>query len=441
MANNPQWRDVGVGNLDGRGMQAASQSLSAAGDVFTKIAGQLQARDQAKADLALRQAAFDEQARQFGITSGLDRDKFTESIRQFDVGDENTDLDRAQRLDIANMQNRAAMAGVGATNSRLQFEMSKYGDALKREADLTKVYQDVYGPKLALEQEQASLAEGLSSGTLSPDQALSANNRMAQIDGLLRSPDMSANSLDNRIRTEAALRGFGIQETTPFTGEAGVERERVTASRAAQLASDKAYADSQTAAYNDIVKANLTPGQSQLLSNALKTAQAQYPNASPQALADTLLGRGTYNAWFNFSGQQALEDSDSVYNSFIADPTNPSNPLAQSLAIAARNTPLREADSDAGNLPQVPKSRIQQARDLGINSNDIVARADQIRSQSMALGDRRGTPVVSEAEALKRATNELIKARNTAISREEAANAGNQELEDLYKQLGLTRGN
>lgn len=87
------WRDVRA-DLGGtsQAITGASQSMSRAGDIFGRMRELQLSEQKAAQDEAFRQRQLDEQIRQFGVTSGLDREifglserKHGEDIRQFDI--------------------------------------------------------------------------------------------------------------------------------------------------------------------------------------------------------------------------------------------------------------------------------------------------------------------------------------------------------------------
>ena len=117
MSNIPRWNDVRADFGDtGRMFSAAQQGLSNAGTVFGQLRASILAEEQKVIDNAFREKQLNENIRQFGLTNALEQDKFGETKRRNLVLEEDADLDRTQRFDIASMQNRTAMAGIAAQN-------------------------------------------------------------------------------------------------------------------------------------------------------------------------------------------------------------------------------------------------------------------------------------------------------------------------------------
>ena len=210
MSNIPGWNDVKADFGDANEMfYVAQQGLSNAGTVFGQLRASILAEEQKVIDNAFREKQLNENIRQFGLTNALEQDKFKETKRSNLILEEDADLDRTQRFDIASMQNRAAMAGVAAQNRDTTLREKMYRDQQNLLAIQTKVHQDILGEAQALEKKKTNLTAGIKSGTLTGDALATSKARLAQIDDIIRT-DYTASALDKRIANEIAIRGGGL---------------------------------------------------------------------------------------------------------------------------------------------------------------------------------------------------------------------------------------
>ena len=359
MSNIPRWNDVRADFGDtGRMFSAAQQGLSNAGTVFGQLRASVLAEEQKGIDNAFREKQLSENIRQFGLTNALERDKFGETQRRNLVLEEDADLDRTQRFDIASMQNKTAMAGVAAQNRGTALREKMYGDQQNLLAIQTKVHQDILGEASALEKEKADLTAGINSGTLTGDALTASQARLAQIDGIIRT-DYTASALDKRIANEIAIRGGGIVPATSMSNEATAEQTRANAAISRSTESAKAFDQSHIKANEIQTKLNLGQEDSAALQRAMSMVQQQYPTLKPETAMSILSSYYPTTGEFTSSKQKfdvPIGETDYLVK---FNPTDRNNPLAVRLAQAAgKGENLLSGSGDTTKIPDTtPKEQ------------------------------------------------------------------------------------
>ena len=359
MSNIPRWNDVRADFGDtGRMFSAAQQGLSNAGTVFGQLRASILAEEQKGIDNAFREKQFNENVRQFGLTNALEQDKFEETKRRNLVLEEDADLDRTQRFDIASMQNRTAMAGVAAQNRGTALREKMYNDQQNLLAIQTKVHQDILGEAQALEKEKADLTAGINSGTLTGDALATSKARLAQIDGIIRT-DYTASALDKRIANEIAIRGGGVVPATSMSNEAAAEQARANAGITRGIESSKAFEQSQIKANEIQSKLNLGTEDSAALQRAMSMVQQQYPTLKPE-VAMSILSSYYPTTGEILSGRQKFDVPIGQTDYLVKfNPTDNNNPLAVRLAQAAgKGDNLLSSDDSTSKIPNTtPKEQ------------------------------------------------------------------------------------
>ena len=359
MSNIPRWNDVRADFGDtGRMFSAAQQGLSNAGTVFGQLRASILAEEQKGIDNAFREKQLSENIRQFGLTNALEQDKFGETKRRNLVLEEDADLDRTQRFDIASMQNRTAMAGVAAQNRGTALRERMYGDQQNLLAIQTKVHQDILGEAQALEKEKADLTAGISSGTLTGDALAASKARLAQIDGIIRT-DYTASALDKRIANEIAIRGGGVVPATSMSNEAAAEQARANAAITRNTESAKAFDQSYIKANEIQTKLNLGQEDNAALQRAMSMVQQQYPTLKPEIAMSILSSYYPTTGEITSSRQKfdvPIGETDYLVK---FNPTDRDNPLAVRLAQAAgKGENLLSGSGDTTKIPDTtPKEQ------------------------------------------------------------------------------------
>ena len=356
MSNIPRWNDVRADFGDtGRMFSAAQQGLSNAGTVFGQLRASILAEEQKGIDNAFREKQLNENIRQFGLTNALEQDKFGETKRRNLVLEEDADLDRTQRFDIASMQNRTAMAGVAAQNRGTALREKMYNDQQNLLAIQTKVHQDILGEAQALEKEKADLTAGINSGTLTGDALATSKARLAQIDGIIRT-DYTASALDKRIANEIAIRGGGVVPATSMSNEATAEQARTNAA----ITRSAEFDQSQIKANEIQSNLNLGAEDSAALQTAMSMVQQQYPTLKPE-IAMSILSSYYPTTGEIFSGTPFTPGRDKFdvpigTTDYLVkfDPTDKNNPIALRIAQAAGEG--KNLLSGSGDTTKIPDS-------------------------------------------------------------------------------------
>jgi hypothetical protein len=369
-SNIQRWDDVRADFRDSNQMFGiAQQGISNAGTVFGQLRASILAEEQKAIDNAYKEKAFNENVRQFGLTSALEKDKFGETKRSNIVKEKDSDLDRTQQFDIANMQNRAAMAGVTAQNRSTALREKEYNDQQNLLSIQTKVHQDILGEAQALEKEKANLTAGINSGTLTGDSLTTSKARLAQIDGIIRT-DYTASALDKRIANEIAIRGGGIVPATSMSNEATAEQARANAAITRSTEAAKSFDQSQVKANEIQSKLNLGTDDTIALQKAMSKVQQQYPNLKPETAMSIL--SSFYPTTMKktpgglFGGTQKF-DVPILEPDHLADfnPTDSKNPIALRLAQAAgKGENLLSGSGDTTKTPN-PTPKEDQPISLG----------------------------------------------------------------------------
>lgn len=354
-----RWNSVNADFNDVNGAMGNSiRGISQAGTVFGDLRKSILDAEQRAVDNAFREKQLSENIRQFGLTNALERDKFGETQRRSLVLEEDADLDRTQRFDIASMQNKTAMAGVAAQNHGTALREKMYGDQQNLLAIQTKVHQDILGEASALEKEKADLTAGINSGTLTGDALTASQARLAQIDGIIRT-DYTASALDKRIANEIAIRGGGVVPATSMSNEATAEQARANAAITRSTESAKAFDQSQIRANEIQTKLNLGQEDSAALQRAMSMVQQQYPTLKPETAMSILSSYYPTTGEVTSSRQKfdvPIGETDYLVK---FNPTDRNNPLAVRLAQAAgKGENLLSGSGDTTKIPDTtPKEQ------------------------------------------------------------------------------------
>ena len=358
-SNIQRWDDVRADFRDSNQMFGiAQQGISNAGTVFGQLRASILAEEQKSVDNAFREKQLSENIRQFGLTNALEKDKFGETQRRNLVLEEDADLDRTQRFDIASMQNKTAMAGVSAQNRGISLKEKMYNDQQNLLSIQTKVHQDILGEAQALEKEKADLTAGINSGTLTGDSLTTSKARLAQIDSIIRT-DYTASALDKRIANEIAIRGGGIVPATSMSNEATAEQARANAAITRSTEDAKSFDQSQIKANEIQSRLNLGTEDSAALQRAMSMVQQQYPTLKPETAMSIL------SSYYPTTGEilttkQKFDVPIGETDYLVKfNPTDGNNPLAVRLAQAAgKGENLLSGSGDTTKIPDsTPKEQ------------------------------------------------------------------------------------
>ena len=303
-----QWKDVNVNFNDVNSAMANAQSgISTAGTVFGELRKAILDEEQKAIDNAHRQKVFDENVRQFGLQHALNQDKLAEQRRANQANEANTR--RGQDLNY-----KSAMANVGAQNARLAFEQSKW-NALQFEKEkdrqtLASIADNLFASRNELDKKITD-TQTLLDQTTNPMEKTKLESTL----GILKQErtGMSATSLDNQYRIDAARKGIVVKET-PFTPEAKLEQDRAIAAKETKRKAEETAQKNALEATKIIRDLNLTPGQQELAHKVLLKAKQLYPNVPDNVLANALAKTPTYNAWWEWGGKNAFDYDNGEVN-------------------------------------------------------------------------------------------------------------------------------
>lgn len=303
-----QWKDVSANfNDTNSAMANAREGISKAGTVFGELRKAILDEEQRAVENAYKQKVFDENVRQFGLQHALNQDKLAEQIRANQANEANTR--RGQDLNY-----KSSMAGVGVQNARLAFEQNKWNTLQsEKERDreaLASIADNLFASRSELDKKIANTEALRDKATNSTDKAMFESTL-----GMLKQEraGMTATSLDNQYRIEAARKGINVKET-PFTSEAKLEQDRLTTAKVAKTKAEETAQKNALEATKIIRDLNLTPGQQELAHKVLLKAKQLYPDVPDNVLANALANTPTYNAWWNWSGQNAFDYDNGEVN-------------------------------------------------------------------------------------------------------------------------------
>lgn len=335
-----QWNDVRVNFNDTNSAMANAQSgISKVGTVFGELRKTILDEEQKAIENAYKQKVFDENVRQFGLQHALNQDRLAEQIRSNKANEANTirgqDLNYKSTIRGQDLNYKSSMASIGAQNARLNFERSKW-NALQSEKEkdkqtLASIANNLYNSRNDLNKEIEN-TQNLLNQEVDPTKKSMLESKLNILNQ--ERTGMSATSLDNQYRILAAKNGINVKET-PFTPEAALEQNRLTAAiNSNKEAREKEKQDALNA--TKIIKdLNLTPGQQELAHKVLLKAKQLYPDVPDSVLANALANTPTYNAWWNWSGTNAFDYDNGEVNilqDFINERNLNNNLFNQALA-------------------------------------------------------------------------------------------------------------
>lgn len=338
-SNIPQWGQVNADfSNSSRMFDSFQKGLSNAGTIFGQLRASILEEEQRAVENAFREKNLSEQIRQFGITSGLDRDRLKEDIRYHDIQDANADDDRSQRATQAEMQHKAAMANVGVAQGNLALNKRKYDDiqalVLAQNNAKASIYQNLLNSKQEVENALVNDRMALASGSLNPEDLAYVQQKIKTNEELLRT-SLSAAGMENEANMQFA-RQFGSPiEDNAFSLMAQREVALAEANR-------DAYNANNAARLNDIDKGTKAIGEyntagQERLSNARARALELFPDMKVSTIDNLLLTLPHNNDEWGSGEQKSLTwGTDSTLDSFNSGSTT-NNKFYEQLSAAARD--------------------------------------------------------------------------------------------------------
>ena len=424
-----RWDSIGANFNDANSAMGNSiRGISQAGTVFGDLRKSILDEEQRAVDNAYREKAFDEQVSQFAATHGLNENKLREQIRH------NQESER-----LTGEGQKVAMADVNVQKDRLALARSEQDQNALFRKDYAEITSSLYGQRDSLDQQitqgKTELEAAQAAGTITPEQL---KERQAQLDRLAtQRKELSDTAIQASIQREMGMRGWGGDRAivTPSDNLAATEQARAVKGVEQSLKTQQAYEQSQVKAMDMISQGKYTAEQSNKLVAALRSAQAAYPNVSPEVLASTLLTTtGTpYDAWLDWSGNNAFAVDDSVVTQFTKDPTNPDNPIAQAISGAAR-TSLSNPNSNTGDIPQPGDIPQQRQADDNVNLTTLTPQALDYREQQILQSLPTVESVTKETPEVQARFDQLYRASYGNMPRSEVPASELKTLEERALQ-------
>ena len=437
-----RWNSVNADFNDVNGAMGNSiRGISQAGTVFGDLRKSILDEEQRAVDNAFREKQFDEQVSQFAATHGLNENELREQIRHNQESERLTGEGQKVQMRGQDLSHKAAMAGVGVQRDSLALARSEqYLNALFRK-DYAEITSSLYGQRDSLDQQitqgKTELEAAQAAGTITPEQL---KERQAQLDRLAtQRKELSDTAIQASIQREMGMRGWGGDKAivTPSDNLAATEQARAVKGVEQSLKTQQDYEQSQVKAMDMISQGNYTAEQSNKLVAALRSAQAAYPNVPPEVLASTLLTTtGTpYNAWLDWSGNNAFAVDDSVVTQFTKDPTNPDNPIAQAISGAAK-TSLSNPNNNTGDIPNNNTGDIPQQRqtDDNVNLTTLTPQALDYREQQILQSLPTVESVTKETPEVQARFDRLYRASYGNMPRSEVSASELKTLEERALQ-------
>lgn len=320
-------------------MAGASQSFSHAGTVFGELRKSILDEEQRAIENAYKQQVFDENVRQFGEHMGLERDQFAfnqdKFAKEFGLNERQfEELMRHNRATEATAAQNAKFANLGA-----QIQLKKWEQQLAQEADIKQIASSLTAGKNASEQQMKAIEEKLKDTSLNQaqkDELTSQYNLLKNNHQVM----FSASGLDQQMRDLVAARHGIILDKTQWSAAAKDERDRIEKAAERNFTQFQKKNEEYSKFQELMDKDNLTPGQFDIATNFVDTAVKKFPDLKPADVYRVLRGEGTYNAYWNWNGQNALNSTfwgfgNNTPENFIADPDNAQNYYYKKLKQAA----------------------------------------------------------------------------------------------------------
>ena len=375
-------------------MRNSLTGISQAGTIFGELRKSILDEEQRAIDTAFRERAFQQNADQFGITTALEKDKMLESSRHNLTTEQNTI--RGQDL-----VNQAAMANAQTERDKFNLTNDEYNKLNLASQTSKDINTTMLGKKEEadniLKQRELEIDNNTS---LSPEQKEAEKSAIKKDQNKLRET-YSATAMMQKHSEEMAKAGLSNydEKFNPFVKNAAEEQARavknIERKMKTQESRDKAWEQS-----NKMID-NLNLGQEDkaALQSLINTTMVAYPNLKPDVITaraislypvtGEILGIGTNKF------DVPIIEKDYIVN---FDPTDPTNPLAVSMAQAANDTSNLFNDSNIDNLAQNKQVNDTQTESLStLTDEDLLKREkDLIKDLAKPEDVTKNSPEVKE---------------------------------------------
>ena len=368
--------------------------ISQAGTIFGELRKSILDEEQRAIDTAFRERAFQQNADQFGITTALEKDKMLESSRHNLTTEQNTI--RGQDL-----INQAAMANAQTERDKFNLTNDEYNKLNLASQTSKDINTTMLGKKEEadniLKQRELEIDNNTS---LSPEQKEAEKSAIKKDQNKLRET-YSATAMMQKHSEEMAKAGLSNydEKFNPFVKNAAEEQARavknIERKMKTQESRDKAWEQS-----NKMID-NLNLGQEDkaALQSLINTTMVAYPNLKPDVITARAISLYPVTGEVFGVGTNKfdvpLTEKDYIVN---FDPTDPTNPLAISMAQAANDTSNLFNDSNIDNLAQNKQVNDTQTESLStLTDEDLLKREkDLIKDLAKPEDVTKNSPEVKE---------------------------------------------
>ena len=432
--------------------------ISQAGTIFGELRKSILDEEQRAIDTAFRERAFQQNADQFGITTALEKDKILESSKHNLTTEKNTI--RGQDL-----VNQVAMANAQMERDKFNLTNDEYNKLNLASQTSKDINTTMLGKKEEadniLKQRELEIDNNTS---LSPEQKEAEKSAIKKDQNKLRET-YSATAMMQKHSEEMAKAGLSNydEKFNPFVKNAAEEQARAVRNTERKMKTQESRDKAWEQSNKMIDNLNLGQEDKAALQSLINTTMVAYPNLKPDVITaraislypvtGEILGIGTNKF------DVPIIEKDYIVN---FDPTDPTNPLAISMAQAANDTSNLFNDSNIDNLAQNKQVNDTQTESLSTltdedllkrekdlikdlpkpedvtkNSPEVKERFDMLRKS--LYGDSTDKMTTQSEDNLKeRALKEIVEERQQAINN--TASTVTQERERRFvDELNKTR--
>ena len=439
-------------------MRNSLTGISQAGTIFGELRKSILDEEQRAIDTAFRERAFQQNADQFGITTALEKDKILESSRH-NLATEQSTL-RGQDL-----TNQAAMANAQTERDKFNLTNDEYNKLNLASQTSKDINTTMLGKKEEadniLKQRELEIDNNTS---LSPEQKEAEKSAIKKDQNKLRET-YSATAMMQKHSEEMAKAGLSNydEKFNPFVKNAAEEQARAARNTERKMKTQESRDKAWEQSNKMIDNLNLGQEDKAALQSLINTTMVAYPNLKPDVITaraislypvtGEILGIGTNKF------DVPIIEKDYIVN---FDPTDPTNPLAISMAQAANDTSNLFNDSNIDNLAQNKQVNDTQTESLStLTDEDLLKREkDLIKDLAKPEDVTKNSPEVkerfdilrkslygdstdkmtaqSEDNLIERALKEVVEERQQAINN--TASTVTQERERRFaEELNKTR--
>ena len=375
-------------------MRNSLTGISQAGTIFGELRKSILDEEQRAIDTAFRERAFQQNADQFGITTALEKDKMLESSRHNLATKQNAI--RGQDL-----VNKAAMANAQMERDKFNLTNDEYNKLNLASQTSKDINTTMLGKKEEadniLKQRELEIDNNTS---LSPEQKEAEKSAIKKDQNKLRET-YSATAMMQKHSEEMAKAGLSNydEKFNPFVKNAAEEQARAVRNTESKMKTQESRDKAWEQSNKMIDNLNLGQEDKAALQSLINTTMVAYPNLKPDVITaraislypvtGEILGIGTNKF------DVPITEKDYIVN---FDPTDPTNPLAISMAQAANDTSNLFNDSNIDNLAQNKQVNDTQTESLStLTDEDLLKREkDLIKDLAKPEDVTKNSPEVKE---------------------------------------------